>query len=181
MAGGLRTVLLAGVIGAAALAAGYGAALWWRPAPPAPDTTQTAPTDFALPDVTGRQRRLSEWRGRPLVINFWATWCAPCREEIPLLIDARTRHAASGLEVLGVALDKPEEAAEFAAKLGVSYPVLIANADTLDLMNRYGNPIGSLPYTVILDRAGHVVHRKLGAYRPAELEQALSAAGLVTP
>lgn len=181
MAGSLRTFLLAVVIGAAALAAGYGAALWWRPTPPAPDTTQTAPADFALPDLTGRERRLSEWRGRPIVINFWATWCAPCREEIPLLTQARARHAAKGLEVIGVALDKPDAAAEFAAKLGVSYPVLIANADTLDLMNRYGNPIGSLPYTVILDRAGNVVHRKLGAYRPAELEQALLATGILTP
>lgn len=171
-----KVVFIAAAVGALALAAGYGSALWLRPPPPTPDNASQAPVDFTLTDIAGRERRLSEWRGRPIVINFWATWCAPCREEIPLFVDAQQRYRAHGLQIVGIALDQPADAAQFAAKFGISYPTLIADTQTLDLMNRYGNPVGSLPYTVMLRADGVVVHRKLGAFRPAELDQALSAA-----
>lgn len=170
-----RTPILVALVAGIALAAGYGAALWWRPAPPALETNQSAPADFVLKDVTGRDRRLSEWRGRPLLLNFWATWCAPCREEIPLFIETQKRHAATGLQIVGIALDQKADVLDFIAKFGVSYPVLLADDATLDLMSRYGNPTGSLPYSVIFRTDGSIAHRKIGAYRPSELEAALTS------
>ena len=169
------------IVAGAALAAGYGAALWLRPAPPAPDTHQSAPADFTLKDLTDRSRRLSEWSGKPVLLNFWATWCAPCREEIPLFIETRARHAALGLEIVGVAIDQKTDAQEFVAKFRVPYPILLADDTTLDLMARYGNPTGVLPYSVILRTDGSIAHRKIGAFRPAELEQALALLGSPAP
>lgn len=176
-----RTALWVVLVAGAALAAGYGAALWWRPAPPAPDASQTAPVDFALKDLSGRARRLTEWRGRPLLLNFWATWCAPCREEIPLFIKTQKRHAASGLEVVGIAIDQPQDAADFVAEFGVPYPILLADDTTLDLMSRYGNPTGALPYSVIFRADGTITHRKIGAFSPSELERALASLSSAHP
>jgi len=176
-----RTPILVALVAGIALAAGYGAALWWRPAPPAPDTRQSAPADFTLKDLDGRDRRLSEWSGKPLLLNFWATWCAPCREEIPLFIESRRRHAATGLEIVGVAIDQKADAQDFVAKFGVPYPILLADDTTLDLMARYGNPTGALPYSVILRADGSIAHRKIGAFRPAELEEVLASLRPTSP
>lgn len=176
-----RTTMLVVLVAGAALAAGYGAALWLRPAPPAPDTGQSAPTDFTLRDLNDRDRRLSEWSGRPVLLNFWATWCAPCREEIPLFIETRRRHAAQGLEIIGVAIDQKADAQDFVAKFRVPYPILLADDTTLGLMARYGNPTGVLPYSVVLGADGRIAHRKIGAFRPAELEQILVSIGLTPP
>lgn len=181
MAPRLRVGLAVVGVAALALAAGYGAALWLRPAPPAPDTSQTAPIDFTLVDLSGRERKLSEWRGRPLLLNFWATWCAPCREEIPLFIEMQKQHAATGLQVVGVAIDRRADVVEFVARFSVPYPILLADDKTLDLMNRYGNPIGSLPYSVIFRPDGTIAHRKLGAFSPSELQKVLGSLGSATP
>ena len=128
-----------------------------------------------LPDVAGRTRRLSEWHGKVVLCNFWATWCAPCREEIPMLIDLRERYAAQGFEVVGIAIDNVDKVRQFASLMKISYPVLIAEADGLDLMRRVGNGGGGLPYTVLTDRSGAIVRRKLGALKATELEELLSA------
>lgn len=168
-------------VAALALGAGYGAALWLRPAPPAPDTSQTAPADFTLVDLSGRARKFSEWRGRPLLLNFWATWCAPCREEIPLFIEKQRQHAATGLEVVGVAIDQRADVVEFVTRFGIPYPILLADDQTLDLMARYGNPIASLPYSVIFRPDGTIAYRKLGAFTPAELEKILKSLHRAVP
>ncbi len=166
-----RNLLLLGAA-LVALAAGYYAALWLRA--PAVDTAPGATVEFTLPDLDGRERRLAEWRGRVVVLNFWATWCPPCREEIPLFISLQKRHGARGLQFLGVALDRPEEVRRYAAEIGMNYPTLLSGDNTLELMQRYGNRGGSLPYSVVIDRDGRVVARKLGAYRRVELESILS-------
>ena len=121
-------------------------------------------------DLQGRRRRLAEWRGKVLVCNFWATWCAPCREEIPLLIAARQKYGPAGVEIVGIAIDNASKVREFAATFRIAYPILVAEADGLDLMRELGNTGGGLPYTVIADREGSLVHRKLGALKEAELE-----------
>lgn len=128
----------------------------------------------AFPDLTGQVRRLSEWRGKVLVCNFWATWCAPCREEIPMLMATRAKYAPTGLEIVGIALDNPANVRQFAASFKISYPVLLAEAEGLDLMRALGNTGGGLPYTVVADRQGGVVHRKLGALKEADLEAILA-------
>ncbi len=124
-------------------------------------------------DLSGKVRTLAEWQGRPLVVNFWATWCAPCREEIPMLMAAKRKFGPSGLEIVGIAIDKAAKVAEFTATFGISYPVVIADAGGLDLMRRLGNSAGGLPYTLFLDRSGAVVRRRLGALKQPELDDAL--------
>ena len=123
-----------------------------------------------LLDLAGQTRRLSEWRGRILIINFWATWCAPCREEIPLLMAARSKYSGSGIEIVGIAIDNLSKVRDFATSFSISYPILLAEADGLDLMRKLGNSLGGLPYTVVVDRRGTPVHRKLGALTQGELE-----------
>jgi thiol-disulfide isomerase/thioredoxin len=127
-----------------------------------------------FPDLAGQARRLSEWQGRPLLCNFWATWCAPCREELPLLDAARKRHAAIGFEVVGIAVDNAPNVAEYLKTVPVSFPVLVAGAPAIDLMRRLGNAGGGLPFTVSVDAAGRVRSRKLGAYSAAQLETELA-------
>src|SRR3989344_2014659 len=157
----------------AALVAGYFAAVWLRG--PTSDTTSGGMAqEFRLPDLTGKSRSLSEWRGQVLVLNFWATWCPPCREEIPLFIDLQKRHGRDGLQFLGVAIDRPEDVVSYVAEIGMNYPTLVADDNAMELMRSYGNRMGSLPYSVIIDRDGQVVARKLGAFRGQELENLLS-------
>jgi len=124
----------------------------------------------ALPDLEGRTRSVSEWQGKVVLCNFWATWCPPCREEIPLLVDLRRKYASHGLEVVGIAVDNAAKVKEFASKYAIDYPILIADASGLDLVRKLGNPSGGLPFTVTLDRKGALVHRKLGLLRRSELE-----------
>ncbi len=124
-------------------------------------------------DLSGKRRKLNEWQGRILICNFWATWCAPCREEIPLLMAAREKYGSQGVECVGIAIDNAAKVRDFTASLRISYPILLAEANGLDLMRGLGNSAGGLPYTVVADRHGGVVHRKLGAFHRGDLEAIL--------
>jgi len=156
----------------AALAAGYVTALWLRA--PTTDTTGGGQAiEFRMPDLAGKEHGLEEWRGRVVVLNFWATWCPPCREEIPVFIDLQKRHGAEGLQFVGIAIDDAAAVAAYGRKIGINYPSLVAGDGGLNLMNSYGNAAGNLPFSVILDREGRVAARKLGAFQRAELESIL--------
>lgn len=126
-------------------------------------------------DLAGRPRRLLEWQGRVLLCNFWATWCAPCREEIPLLVAAKQQHATARFEIVGIGVDSVPKIREFAATYKINYPVLVGNATAIELMRGLGNRGGGLPYTVILDRSGALVLRHLGALTQQDLQQALAS------
>jgi thiol-disulfide isomerase/thioredoxin len=141
-----------------------------------PETT-TTPTygggeiiSFTLPDLDGRKHSIEEWRGKVIVLNFWATWCPPCREEIPLLIALQKKRAAEGLQVVSVAIDNETAVRPYRQSAGINYPVLMGGDEALDLVARYGNRMGSLPFTVIIDRRGAIAARKLGAFTRNELE-----------
>jgi thiol-disulfide isomerase/thioredoxin len=172
MTPGRREALILAAAGLAAAAAGFllGPLLLGR-------RDRAAETGFMalqLPDLQGRTRRISEWRGRVLVCNFWATWCAPCREEIPLLMAARSKYAAKGVEIVGIAIDNAAKVGEFSRSLRISYPILLSEAEGLEHMRGLGNTSGGLPYTVFFDRDGRVAHRKLGALKQADLEAILA-------
>jgi thiol-disulfide isomerase/thioredoxin len=164
---GRREALILGGAGIAAAAAGFlaGPALLKLGAGGEGEILQEA----SFPDLSGQTRRLSEWRGKVLVCNFWATWCAPCREEIPLLVTAREKYGPLGAEIVGIAIDNAAKVREFSASFKISYPVLLADASGLDLMRKLGNGSGALPYTVVADRLGALVHRKLGALKEGEV------------
>jgi thiol-disulfide isomerase/thioredoxin len=127
-----------------------------------------------FPDIAGQPRRLREWSGKVAACNFWATWCVPCREEIPLLIALYGKYRDRGLDIVGIGVDKLPNIVEFAANLKITYPLLIGDTRALDLMRSLGNEAGALPYTVVLDRRGTVAYRKLGAFREGELDAILA-------
>ena len=123
--------------------------------------------DFTLPDLDGRPHRPDEWDGKVLVVNFWATWCAPCREEIPLLIDLERRRP--GVRVIGIAVDRADAVRAFAEELGIEYPILLDDLQG-STMRRYGNRFGALPFTVITGRDGMVAYVRLGELEAGELD-----------
>ncbi len=119
----------------------------------APGTAAT-PAEIAIPDLSGQSRRLSEWRGAVVVVNFWATWCPPCVTEIPAFVQLQQEWGDRGLQFVGIALDDTEPTREFVQTHGVSYPILVGENEVMQLMREMGNAIGGLPYTVVLDREG---------------------------
>lgn len=127
-----------------------------------------------FPDLRGVPRDLAEWRGKVVVLNFWATWCAPCREEIPMLMEVRRKYASKSVEVVGIAIDMEAKVAEYVNEMKIDYPILIADAGGLELMRLLGNKASGLPYNVLLDREGNPRERKLGALHQEELERWLA-------
>lgn len=168
MTPGRREAIILGAAGIAATAAGF----LVGPLLTGPDTDNRL-WEASFKDLQAKDRRLVEWRGKVLVCNFWATWCAPCVEEIPLLMASREKHQHSGLEIVGIAIDQVAKVQQFAAKLSVTYPILISGGEGLDLLKDAGNPSGGLPFTLISDRTGRWVGKKLGAYRGLELEDVI--------
>jgi thiol-disulfide isomerase/thioredoxin len=162
----------------AALAAG-GLGAWLsarRLAPgPAPDEAVGALFAQALPDADGAMQPLSQWRGRVLVVNFWATWCPPCVEEMPDLQEIRDEYRGRGVEVVGIGIDNADKIRAFRDRMQLRLPLLVAGASGSELGQALGNRVGALPYTALIDRNGRVVQRKLGQIKPAELRQWLDA------
>jgi thiol-disulfide isomerase/thioredoxin len=171
MTPGRREALILGAVGAAAAGAGLLAGALALQS----GSGAAALLAAAFPDLAGRPRRLIEWRGRILVCNFWATWCAPCREEMPILAEVRQNHASKGVEFVGIGIDTAAKIAQFSKEVPVGYPLLVAGAEAVELMRGLGNLAGGLPFTVVLDRSGTLAHRRLGALSRAELEGVLAS------
>jgi len=130
---------------------------------------QPAP-DLAIQDLDGKPRKLSEWRGRWLLVNFWATWCGPCMEEIPLLIAAQKQHQSAGLSVLGVAMDDPEAVAKAVQEMGFNYPTLAGDESVLGAMEQLGNTLGAIPYTVLIGPDGVIRYLEMGGIDATKLD-----------
>ena len=131
-----------------------------------------------LTGLDGGKVAMEQFRGRPLVVNFWARWCGPCRDEIPELVKLRAEQGADGIEVIGVAIeenDKLEAVKDFAKAYDMRYPVVIAAKDGIPLMKALGNPQAGMPFTVYIRRDGKAVGSKLGLVRRADLEAAAQA------
>ena len=114
--------------------------------------------DFALMDVDGKQYPMSEWDGKVVIVNFWATWCPPCRREIPAFIELQEKYEGKGFTIVGVALDSKQAAIDFVDPMGINYPILIGDVEGIAISQNYGNKLGVLPYTVIVDRQGIIRH-----------------------
>jgi thiol-disulfide isomerase/thioredoxin len=123
--------------------------------------------NISLADADGTRHSLSEWKGRPLLINFWATWCAPCRREIPLLQTLRREHAADGIEVVGIAVDFRDAVQHYAREMGIDYPVLVGEQDGLEAIASFGMDT-VFPFTVFADAQGRIVTLKVGELHPDE-------------
>jgi thiol-disulfide isomerase/thioredoxin len=170
-----RRRVLVGAAAALGLGAGAGIGVWRSGLLDAPQEGAD-PWSLRLADPGGGERVLAELRGRPLLLNFWATWCAPCVTEMPLLDAFQRRQPRDGWRVAGLAVDHLEPVREFLARTPVSFRVGIAGMDGVALSRRLGNPGGGLPFSVGFDAAGRVVKRKLGALDAAELQSWQTAA-----
>lgn len=131
--------------------------------------------DFALNDVDGKKHDIADWDGKVLIVNFWATWCPPCRREIPAFIALQEKYESQGFAVIGVALDEQQAAIDYVDPMGINYPVLVADADGIAISQSYGNKMGVLPYTVIVDRQGIIRHALAREVHQEEAEK------LITP
>jgi thiol-disulfide isomerase/thioredoxin len=125
------------------------------------DAVKTLP-DFSLPDLNGDIRSISEWSGRPLVINFWATWCAPCRREMPLLQTLHQERQVDPLEVIGIAIDRLDAVDAFVTESGVTYPILAGQQEAMDVAEQFGADFVALPFTVFTAENGQVLWLHLG-------------------
>jgi len=139
------------------------------------DLTGKPSPDFTLMDVSGQSRNVSEWQGKVLVINFWATWCPPCLEEIPHFIELQDKYGDQGVQFLGIALEGVDEVINFADKIGINYPLLVGEQEVIKLAGKFGNQIGGLPYTVVLDRSGNINFIKQGPISYLEAERAITS------
>lgn len=123
------------------------------------DTTRPG---FTLRDLEGIPRTVSAWDGKVLVLNFWATWCQPCLREIPLFNRLQDEHGAAGLQFVGIAIDDGDAVRDFLKTTAIRYPVLSGQQDAVEVAQRYGNDIGILPYTAVVDRAGTIRFLQFG-------------------
>lgn len=158
------------------------------PAPAAESRFQLVETlpQFTLADRDGQPRSLQDWPGKALIVNFWATWCAPCRREIPLLQQLQRDHGDRGFQVIGIAVDFRDKVLAYAADMKIDYPLLIGEQDALDAAAAFGVPTVGFPFTVFSDRRGRVVTTHFGELTAPEADLILDAvdrvdAGEVTP
>lgn len=166
----VRQWLLIGV--AAVLALGLGVAVGWlRHAPDAPSIATTDIFAASFPDTSGKPQALAQWKGKVLVLNFWATWCPPCRKEIPDFVAMQRDLGDKGLAFVGIAIDDAAAVAAFGQEFQVNYPLLVAGMDGSALGRALGNTHGALPFTVMIDRQGNIVGAKTGMTTRAELEK----------
>lgn len=160
-------------VGLAALVAGiWFAQAYFSPSPPDASPV-TALWERSFPNPEGEAQPLSQWRGQVLVLNFWATWCAPCRDEMPDFASLRAQYRPQEVEFVGLAIDNPQRVTAFLQRQPVNYPILVGEGEAHALARLLGNPGGALPYTVVLDREGRIVLTHLGRLPRAKLETTL--------
>lgn len=175
-----RNIVLAAV---AAGVLGVGASLWMHGVPkramPAAPVAKVAvagvgaplPSDLALDDLAGTSVNLHHrFAGRPLLINFWASWCGPCIEEMPELQRFATAQGEAGVQVLGIALDEADNVRDFLQKIPVSYPILLDSPGPADSSVRLGNAKGVLPYSLLIGADGRISKQKLGPFEAGEID-----------
>ena len=155
------------VVGVAALAAGAYFGLLRAPAMEGQDGATLLA--LSLPNAEGVEQSLGQWPGKVLVVNFWATWCAPCREEMPEFVRAQNEYGARGLQFVGIAVDQADKVEQFSKEFGLNYPSLIGGYGAVELSKTLGNRLAALPFTIVVDRQGRIAHTQLGPLKPEKL------------
>jgi len=171
-----RLAVAALVIGAAVVGAVAYVAFEQRSRPPAATAVlaERVP-QFQLADREGTMRSLADWQGKSLVVNFWATWCAPCRREIPLLGELQQQYGPAGFQVIGIAADYRDKVIAYADEAGIEYPLLIGEQEALDAAAAFGVEIVGFPFTVFSDSQGRVIACHVGELTRPQAEVILGA------
>jgi len=134
--------------------------------------------EFAMMDIEGNVRNIKDWDGQVVLLNFWATWCPPCLEEIPGFIEIQQQLDNRGFQIIGVAVDNEENVREFANEMAMNYPILAGEMEAIELSQKYGNSIGGLPFSAIIDKNGKVTHTITGELSKERLLSILKQLGL---
>jgi len=144
------------------------------PPEPIAESNEAAPVatniDFALADMDGNMRQLSEWNGKGRLVNFWATWCAPCRREIPLLKKTQEAHAGDGIQVIGIAVDFPEQVIAYAEEAQFNYPILVGQEDAMAAAEASGIDFIGMPFTMVLAPNGELLKTHIGEIVEVHIE-----------
>lgn len=126
-----------------------------------------------LAGLDGATQTIEQWRGKVLVVNFWATWCAPCREEIPEFIRFQADYGPRGVQFVGIAVDTAARVAAYAKEFGINYPLLVGGLEAMELAREVGDRAGVLPFSLVIDRSGRIVATVVGILKPEKLEKML--------
>lgn len=148
-----------------------------KPPDISPDRVKLATSQLlalTLPDSSAVGQALRQWQGKVLVVNFWATWCPPCREEMPGFSRLQAKYAAKGVQFVGIAFDSADKVKEFSNLTPVSYPLLIGGSALMPITAELGDAAGGLPFTVIIGRDGSLLKTRLGLWKEAALEGILA-------
>jgi len=155
----MKQFFLLAAVAILALAGGFGTRYY---ANHRTDDVISALPDFALPDLAGQSHTIGEWQGKILVINFWATWCPPCLEEIPAFIKLQKQYGQQGVQFIGIAIDDDFAIEDFMKTTPLNYPNLMGQEQGISLAEQLGNRSGAIPFTVIVNQQGQIVHRQPG-------------------
>ncbi len=135
--------------------------------------------EFTLNDVWGQPHAISEWAGQPILINFWATWCAPCRREMPLLQTLHNERSVTGIQVIGIAIDRQPDVQAYITEAGISYPILSGESDAIAVSDLFGLAGLGLPFSVLVDSDGNVLTVHIGELLPELLSKLVAIAQAV--
>lgn len=169
----LRTAAWLAVIAITAAYAGFWAQHHWQSSGRTVPDAPILAAEITLTGLDGQTRKLSDYRGKLVLVNFWATWCSPCVAEMPLLMEAQNTYGPRGLQVLGPALDDRASIEAFVQKLGIRYPVGVDYAQADAAMKQFANEQGALPYSVLISPDGEVIQTLLGGLNKEQLKQLL--------
>lgn len=174
-------ILRYGLMGAAivlAFIAGNAVMKWYLDSTPAAKEARAMVSQyrpaFQLPDLEGKIHDINEWNGQVVVVNFWATWCPPCRKEMPAFLELQNKYGAQGLQFVGIALDDAFKVQDFIDTIGVDYPILLGGEKAIKASEEYGNRLGALPYTVVVNREGYIVKTYRGEVSQDSLEKVVT-------
>jgi thiol-disulfide isomerase/thioredoxin len=147
------------------------------PATASPIIGQMRP-EFAMRDIEGNIRNIKDWDGQVVLLNFWATWCPPCLREIPDFIEVQHELADHDFQIIGIAVDNETDVRDFASEMAMNYPVMAGEMEAIELSQKYGNDIGGLPFSAIINKNGKITHTITGELSKDRLVTILEQLGL---
>jgi len=136
-------------------------------------------TEFSLPDLAGTSHSISEWQGKILIINFWATWCPPCLKEIPEFIELQSEYAQQNVQFIGIAIDDAQLVDDYLSFTDINYPILIASSEDRQLSQKLGNSINAIPFTIIVNQQSQIIFAHPGELSKQRIRELLGP--LLTP